>query len=299
MLNRRPSRAIGRSAILGEVADHDLVRRWLPGPGAGRRGDPGLFPPGTVARRLNADTALVLGGERALLLQLAHPLVAGGVADHSDFRRDPYGRLLNTLDLTLTVAFGDEDQRRAAAARVADTHRHVIGERAGVSYRALDPDLLQWVHATLVDSALVTYERFVGPIGAATRARYFEEMELQALAFGVPDNRLHGSFEDFRRYVDGLVATLEVTDEARDLARAVLHPPTPAPLRPLVEAAALVTAGLLPTRLRDAYRLPWDGSRARAFRILSAVVRGVVPLLPDALRRWPHARDADRRLEQV
>jgi len=103
----------------------DPVRMWLPGPGSGRRGDPGLFPPGTVARQVNAETTLLLGGGRALLLQLAHPMVAAGVADHSDFGRDPYIRLANTLDLTLTVSFGDEHQRRAAVARVTDTHQRV------------------------------------------------------------------------------------------------------------------------------------------------------------------------------
>lgn len=248
---------------------------------------------------MNAETALLLGGGRALLLQIAHPMVAAGVADHSGFPCDPYGRLMNTLDLTLTVAFGDGGQRRAAAARVADTHRHVTGERAGVPYGALDPDLLRWVHATLVDTALVTYDRFVRPLGPTARARYHQEMHRQARAFGVPDDRLEGTFEDFRRYVDDLVATLDVSDEARDLARAVLHPPAPPPLRPLVGAAALVTAGLLPARMRDAFRLPWDGRRERAFRILAAAVRGVVPLLPDALRRWPHARDADRRMRRA
>jgi uncharacterized protein (DUF2236 family) len=245
---------------------------------------------------VNAETALLLGGGRALLLQIAHPLVAAGVADHSDFRRDPYGRLLNTLGLTLTVVFGDEDQRRAAAARVAETHRLVRGEHAGVPYRALDPDLLLWVHATLVDTALVTYDRFVGPIGPAARARYHEEMKRQALAFGVPEELLPDSFEVFRRYVDGLVATLEVTDEARALAHAVLSPPAPPPLSPLVGAAGLVTAGLLPPRIRDAFGIAWGRRRERSFQLFAGAVRGVVPLLPDALHRWPHARDADRRL---
>jgi uncharacterized protein (DUF2236 family) len=121
----------------------DPVRMWLPGPGPGRRGDPGLFPPGTVARHVNAETTLLLGGGRALLLQLAHPMVAAGVADHSDFRRDAFIRLANTLDLTLTVSFGDEHQRRAAVARVTDSHQRVAGERNGRPYRALDPELLR------------------------------------------------------------------------------------------------------------------------------------------------------------
>lgn len=275
----------------------DVVRTWLPGPGPGRTGDPGLFPPGTVARRMNAETALVLGGGRALLMQLAHPMVAAAVADHSDFRRDAFGRLANTLDLTLTVAFGDEHQRSAAAARVTDTHGRVTGRRDDHRYRALDPELLLWVHATLVDSALVTYERFIGSIGQAARARYYEEMKRQAAAFGISEDRLPGSFEGFRGYVDGMVATVNVTDEARELCRGVLSPPSPATLRPLAVGMRFLTTGLLPERIRDAYHLRWDPGRQRVFAAFGAAMRGVVPLLPDAWRRWPHARDADRRLD--
>ncbi len=279
------------------MAGSDLLRRWLPGPGPGRLGDPGLFPPGTVARRVNAETALALGGGRALLLQLAHPMVAAGVADHSDFRQDAFGRLANTLDLTLTVAFGDEHQREAAAARVADTHRRVTGVRADRPYRALDPKLLQWVHATLVDSALVAYERFVGSVGRVARERYHEEMKRQAAAFGIPEDHLPGSFEDFRGYVDSMVATLEVSEEARELSRGVLHPPAPVPLRPLAGIGRLLTAGLLPDRIRAGYGVAWDPRRERVFTALAAAIRGGLPLLPDAWRRWPHARDADRRLD--
>ena len=274
----------------------DLIRAWLPGPGPGVAGDPGLFPPGTAARRVNAETALLLGGGRALLMQLAHPMVAAGVADHSRFRDDPLGRLANTLDLTLTVSFGDEGQRRDAAARVAETHRGVTGSRDGQPYRALDPDLLVWVHATLVDSALVTYGRFVGPLGPAARARYYEDMRRQAAVFGVPPGALPSSFERFERYVAETVRELRVTSEAREVARAVLDPPVPPALRPVARAMAFVTVGLLPAPIRDSYGLIWDGGREWLLSLVAAAIRAtVVPVLPDGLRRWPHARDADRR----
>ncbi|MGH2650837.1 MAG: oxygenase MpaB family protein [Actinomycetota bacterium] len=246
---------------------------------------------------MNAETVLLLGGVRAPLLQLAHPMVAAGVADHSDFGRDAFGRLTNTLDLTLTVAFGDEDQRRTALAQVADTHRRVTGMRGDRPYRALDPELLMWVHATLVDTALVTHERFIGSIGPVARDRYHEEMKRQAVAFGVPMDRVPRSFEDFRGYMDEMVETLEVTDEARALSRGVLRPPSPGALRPLVEVMRFLTVGLLPDRVRAGYGLTWDPRRDRVVAALASALRGgVVPLLPDALRRWPHARDADRRL---
>lgn len=274
----------------------DPVRGWLPGPGPGRAGDPGLYPLGSVARRVNAETVLLLTGGRALLLQLAHPMVAAGVADHSDFLHDPFGRLARTLDLTLTVSFGDADQRHAAAARVAEAHRLVTGEHDGRSYRALDPELLLWVHATLVDSALVGYQRFVGRITEEARERYHAEMRWQAAAFGVPDDRLPPSLEDFRAYVNETVATLVVTDEARTLAQGVLRPRVPAPLHPAARTMAFMTTALLPDRIRTAYGLSWSARNERIFAAAAATIRATRPLLPDPLRRWPHARDADARM---
>jgi uncharacterized protein (DUF2236 family) len=245
---------------------------------------------------VNGETALLLGGGRALLLQLAHPMVAAGVADHSDFRRDAFGRLANTLDLTLTVSFGDEDQRQNAVARVAATHRRVTGTRDDGPYRALDPELLLWVHTTLVDSALATYERFVGSIGPVARDRYHEEMKRQAVAFGIPKDRLPGSFAHFRRYVDRMVATLEVTDEARELSCGVLQPVMPAALGPVAQVTRFVTVGLLPERIRAEYGLAWGPARERVLAALATAIRAGIVLLPDLWRRWPHARDADRRL---
>ena len=273
----------------------DPISRWMR-PEPGRPGDLGLFPPGTVARRVNGETALLLGGPRALLMQLAHPIVAAGVADHSDFRRDALGRLANTLDQTLTVAFGDSAQRGAALERVAATHRGVAGVRRGHPYRAIDPELLLWVHATLVDSALVAHERFIGHLDARACARYHEEMKRQAVAFGVPVGLLPPTLRDFRRYVEEMMATIEVNDEARELSRGVLAPSIPVAFRPLLPIARLLTAGLLPERLRVAYGFHWGPRRERAFRMLATGVRRTIPFLPDPWRRWPHARDADRRV---
>jgi uncharacterized protein (DUF2236 family) len=245
---------------------------------------------------VNGETALLLGGGRALLMQIAHPMVAAGVADHSAFRRDVFGRLANTLDLTLTVAFGDADQRRRAAARVEETHRRVIGERDGRAYSALDPELLRWVHATLVDSALVTYERFVGQIAPGARARYHEEMKRQAEAFGVPPEAAPRTYDEFRAYVDGMVATLEVTAEARRLSRDVIDLPVPTALAPVASLWRLVTTGLLPPRLREAFGLAWGTKQERQLAAFATVVgRAILPLLPERARRWPHARDASRR----
>jgi uncharacterized protein (DUF2236 family) len=229
-------------------------------------------------------------------MQLAHPMVAAGVADHSDFRSDPFGRLWNTLDVTLTIGFGDRERAAAAAQRVATTHASVRGARGDARYRAGDPDLLAWIHATLVDSAIETYERFVGRVGCRARDRYLVEMHEQARAFGVPADRLWPSYPAFRGYVDGLTATLRVDAEARALGDAVMTPATTASLRPVLRLLRSVTAGLLPAPLREPFGLTWSDRDERRLDVLAASVRWGGALLPDALRRWPHAREADERL---
>jgi len=262
----------------------------------GAPGDPGRFPAGSVARRVNAETRLILGGQRALLMQLAHPFVAASVADHSDFLGDPFRRLWNTMDLTLTIGFGDRRQADTASARVARTHARVHGSRRDLTYRATDGDLLTWVHATLVDSAIETYETFVGRIGRDARDRYLREMHAQARAFGVSDDHLWPNYEAFRQYVASTTSSLDVTDEARLLGAAVVAPPMPPALRPVVHVLRFVTAGLLPPALRPPFGLSWSPSRDRTLRALATTIRLGGPLLPDGARRWPHAREADMRL---
>ncbi|MDP9206409.1 MAG: DUF2236 domain-containing protein [Gemmatimonadota bacterium] len=245
---------------------------------------------------MNSETMLLLGGGRALLMQLAHPVVAAAVADHSDFLADPFGRLWNTLDLTLTVSFGDMEQSRAAAARITEVHRGVVGERKGRAYKALDPDLLLWVHATLVDTALVTHERFVGRMSTAARNRYYEEMKRQAVALGVPTDALPATYPDFAVYLASTLEALRVSEEARKLSKGVLSPRVAPLLVPVIRGLSFVTTGLMPEALREGFGLRWS---PRKERLLDAIASGIrlvaIPLLPPKLRRWTHAREAAAR----
>src|SRR6266581_4111564 len=124
---------------------------------ASKRVMTGLYAEDSITRRINRENILLLGGGRALLMQLAHPKVAAGVDEHSDFRRRPIQRLRRTVHMTMAIVFGERETALAAARMVNQTHAKVKGD----GYRALDPELLLWVHATLVDSALVTYATFV------------------------------------------------------------------------------------------------------------------------------------------
>jgi uncharacterized protein (DUF2236 family) len=242
---------------------------------------PGLIPPGSIARRVDGELILLLGGGRALLMQLAHPLVARGVAEHSDFRRDPFARLRRTLDATNAIVFGSEAEARAAAAAVNAVHRRVVGD----GYRADDPDLLMWVHATLVDTALLVHERFLRPLSPDDAERYYQESTAVAEALGAPRDRQPVDLAAFRQYVDGMVVSLEVSDQAREVAGAVFHPRLPMVTGPFVALGRQASIGLLPERLRRGYGFDWDGRRQLALDAAALASRRLLPLLPPALRR--------------
>jgi uncharacterized protein (DUF2236 family) len=248
------------------------------------------FPPGTITYRVNLEPVILLGGGRALLLQVAHPLVAAGVAEHSDYERDPWSRLSRTLDVMMKMAFGDpavsERQARALEAR----HRRVTGiSPDGVPYRASDPALLVWVWATLVDTALTVYERCYGPLSSLDRERYYQEQKLLAAGCGVPPGACPAAWDDFRVYLEDMIdGGLRVSDQARAVAAAVTGPVLRWPIGPVVGAPLrLLTAGLLPPSLRDAYGFAWSDHQERALDALLKGLGGLSALIPRTIRSAP------------
>jgi len=246
---------------------------------------PGLYSEGSITRRINRENVLLLGGGRALLMQLAHPSVAAGVDDHSDFRTHPVRRLRRTIRMTMAIVFGDGDTALAAARAVNGVHARVRGD----DYHALDPELLLWVHATLVDSALVTYATFVQPLTDRERDEFYQESKLLGELLRIPGDAFPKSIADFDRYVAEMIASgrVSVTDRARALGRLVLRPQLPLLPGPAMIPFEIVTAGLLPQSLREQYDLAWGPAQRRAFRIATATVPRVVKFTPQLLRVWP------------
>jgi uncharacterized protein (DUF2236 family) len=264
-------------------------------------GDAGLFGPGSLTWRVNREGALLLGGGRALLLQVAHPLVAAGVSQHSNYREDPFGRLYRTLDTVTTVVFGSTEAAEEAAARLHRVHTRVKGTADdGTPYEATDHDLIMWVHATLVDTSLLLYETYVGTLTLDERRRYYEEQKVLGEKYGVPYDEQPAGYPDFNEYFDEVVhgGTLRVTDALRDVAAATLRPRLPVPLvgRPAIEYFNLVTTALLPAWLREELGLAWGPNRARLHAAQRTVIRRLIPALPALLREFPPARSADRRV---
>jgi uncharacterized protein (DUF2236 family) len=234
---------------------------------------------------VNRENVLLLGGGRALLMQLAHPKVAAGVDEHSDFRSHPVRRLRRTVRMTMAIVFGDQETAEAAARAVNRVHGRVRGE----GYHALDPDLLLWVHATLVDSALVTYETFVQPLTKGEREDFYQESKLLGELLLVPRDLFPERLSDFDAYVARMIegGPVAVTDRARALGRLVLRPRLRLLPGPAMLPFEVVTAGLLPVTLREQYGLPWGAAQRRAFRLAVAAVPRVVALTPPVLRVWP------------
>ncbi len=257
----------------------------------------GPLGPGSLTWRVNREAVLLLGGGRALILQVAQPQVAAGVEEFSDYREDPWGRLYRTLDVTLRIVFGDAETSREAARALRRRHGRVTGrDDRGQPYRALDPALLLWVHATLIDTSLLIYGRYVADLDPGERERYYAEMKLLGAAYGIPPDRMPEDYAAFRAYFEGMLGRgLRLTETLRDVADAVLHPPLPLVARPVSEMFRLVTVGTLPGSLRAELGLPWGVARQRLLDASTVTIRNLMPLLPGLMRYFPPARSAARR----
>jgi uncharacterized protein (DUF2236 family) len=293
----------------------------------------GLYGPGSEAWRLNREASLLLGaGPRALLLQIAHPLVAEGVDQHSDFRTDPWARLAGTLRSYLRIVYGTGMEARAEIRRLNGLHRTVTGPirdgdaaaRFGGSYAARDPELSLWVHATLIDSTLATIDAWLEPLPSDRRARFYAETIPVGRLFGVPEDLLPADIDAFDAYVASMLASsgpVHPTSTARGLAAVILHPP----LEPLAERgpvarrlgrsapgiAALLrsvppsavdwlllpSVGLLPATTRAEYGLAWGAREQAVSAWLVAAWRTWRPLLPTTFRWFPQALEAERRVD--
>jgi uncharacterized protein (DUF2236 family) len=270
----------------------------------------GYFGPGSVIWRVASEAALVLGGGRAVLMQLAHPLVAAGVGAHSAYTSDPWRRFQDTLNLTQDLVFGTRNEARRAARTINRLHvrvRGALAEAAGpypasTAYRAQAPELLLWVLATLIDTALQVYPLLVGPLSRAEQERYYQEERAGAILLGLPPDKIPATLDAFEAYMRGMLAgdVLTVTPEARRVAHAVMHFTPPFPWWPaLWPARALmcqVTIGLLPARLRAAYGFTWHPWQGACLARELAALRLALPLLPPVVRYLPQARAAARRV---
>lgn len=253
---------------------------------------------GSITWQVNREIIVVAGWSRAILMQLAHPSVAAGVHQHSAFRGSLLSgirRLQSTVGAMLAISFGDTEQMIAAAAGINAIHDRVRGrvhEPRTENYSAHDPDLQRWVHATLIESIPLVYEQLVAPLTAAERDRYCTEAAIMEPLMGMPNGLLPRSAEQLDTYMRETLSShrLVVTDTSRALAHAVLYPPRWQMAWPAFRATQLLTIGLLPPSVRDAYGFQWTSRDERSLARWTTALRRTLRLLPPMVRQWPRSR---------
>jgi uncharacterized protein (DUF2236 family) len=261
--------------------------------------DSGLFGPNSVSWRVHRETTVLFGGARAILMHAAHPLVIAGARETGFYERNPWKRLERTLMLTYALTFGTTEEAHRAAGRINEVHRRVRGVDpvTGRPYDAFDPDLLLWVHSSLVDSALLFERLTVGRLSDDERERFHREQMMAAELLGLPRERIPPTVAALRRYIDEVVAgdDLRVTDASLRVAALFRDPPPEAEWRPVLRRVSEWAFATLPSRLRDMYGVRPGPVRRAAYRVELAALRSGRPLIPRRFRLIMPAQLAERR----
>jgi len=256
-----------------------------------------------VSQRINAERLVMFGWSRAILLQLAHPLVAAGVAEHSSFRGGGVSailRLHHTIRVMLALVFGDESARRVALDGIRTIHRRVNGRLpaavgmfpAGTPYTAEDPDLVLWVHATLLESIPMAYELLVQPLTAAERDAYCAEGADVAVELGARSHQVPRTWIENAAYLESMSRSgaIAVGVQARELAALVVSPPFGHIAAPAAWTNRLITVGLLPEEIRRQFGFVWSKRSAVRMQRVAALLRSARRVTPNGVALWPEAR---------
>jgi uncharacterized protein (DUF2236 family) len=253
--------------------------------------------PGTISWRYAGDARLLLAAGYALLLQVSHPTVGAGVSEHSQFRDDPWGRLLRTLDYTYTMVYGGPRAAGMMGRRIRSFHKQIRGIRAdGRHYHALEPEPYAWVHATLAEAIVVAHGRFGRPLTTEQRQQFWTEWRSLGRMLGVREGDLPVDWLGFRAYFEEMIdGRLEHTGAVDEVLESLARPGPPALVllqgrgwtavrAPLGHVLGLTTAGLLTPALRERFDVPWTRANDVELRALGAVLRSATPLMPSWLR---------------
>jgi uncharacterized protein (DUF2236 family) len=257
--------------------------------------------PGSPVYRAFNDVRIAPGAGYAVLLQVAHPTVGWGVHEYSSFTKDPWGRLLRTLDYVHGTISGGPELAGTIGARVRAMHRTIKGERGdGVRYSAMEPDAFAWVHATLALSVIEGHRRFARPFTRRQAQDFWTQWRDVGRLVGVRYRDLPESIDGFDAYVEEVFATTltwtpaiaEVMGTAR--VSGSPHGAIPAPLWKLIsvlgaEGFRIMTTGMLTPELRLRLRLPYSRSDAAIFRSHELVGRASGPIIRGPLANvGPH-----------
>jgi uncharacterized protein (DUF2236 family) len=264
----------------------------------------GLFGPASLLWKVNRESLVFLGAGRALLLQLAHPWVAAAIADHSDVVNAPLTRFHRTFSAMFSMVFGTKDQALSAARKLYRRHAAVRGILAdaagpfpaGTPYWANDREVLQWVHSTLIETAILVYEMTLSPLAEEEREGFCRESCRFAGLFGLSSSSLPSDWTAFTNYTQAMRQsdTLTVTRHARMVTDHMFGEKIGWRCLPAWYQA--FTAQLLPPRLREQFGLPYGEIEQRRAASALSWIRWVYPLLPYHLRYVGPYQEAQARL---
>ena len=264
--------------------------------------DPGYFGPDSVSWQVHREVTVLFGGARAVLMQAAHPLVIAGARETGFYERNPWRRLQRTLILTYAITFGSRAEADAAVERINDVHARIKGVDpvTGLAYDGLDPDLLLYVHACLVESALLFEALTVGRLDERGREAFHTEQMLAAEMVRIPRETIPPTVRELRAYLRDVYRSgiLRGTDSARRVAALFHDPPPEAEWRPVLKGVSRLAFGTLPPEIRRVYGVDVGPVRREAMRTTFAATRVVRPLLPHRYRfiapyqEWLHGRAA-------
>jgi uncharacterized protein (DUF2236 family) len=290
---------------MGPPITTDDLEQQLERVHAGAAGEAvGIFGPRSMIWRVDREAALFLGAGRALLLQLAHPWVATGIAQHSTTLADPIGRFHRTFQTMFTLVFGSLDQACTAARRLHRRHQAVRGTLsaaagsfpAGSAYAANEADALMWVHATLIETALLAHDLVLSPLTADERENYYQESRQLGGMFGLSLEMQPPTWTAFQAYCEGMLhsGVLAVSPQTRRIAEQVLSGAgswlrSPGWYR-------VLTAHVLPPAIREGFALPYGTRESRSAERALWWLRRVYPALPSTIRYVGPYQEAMGRL---
>jgi len=252
----------------------------------------GFFAPDSVTWRVHSDPSMVVGGIRALLEQALHPEAMSGVAAHSNFREDAWGRLQRTGDYVGTLTFGTQEEAEKLAARVRKVHAML---------KLDDQKLLLWVHMAMVDAFLDTAIRSGLQLSEAEQDRYIDEMITFALLVGIEESRVPRSRSELSEYFREISGELSASDDAKRAALFIAIPPLPpllrfgTPIAPLWGGIASLAAASLPRWARSLYGWPTLPGHESATDLALKSTRSALKLLPQSFRESPQMKAARER----
>jgi len=263
----------------------------------------GFFGPDAIVWELVRESALLLGGGRAALMQLAHPAVAHAIRDHSLVHQDMLGRFVRTMKSAYAVLLGSIDEATEISKRVYRIHAAISGKLDDVPgqevapYRALDPEALFWVGATLIDTTILVYERMVRPLTPAERDRMVRESIPFWVLFGVPAESCAKTWADLHGYVVRRSESLAplVGESARTQAALLFAPQLPL-VQSIFDQIRLITADLLPPPLQRAFRMELNPRERLVARSWLFAAEQLIPRLPSLIRFVPAYHQAQWRL---